>query len=199
MYLKKNVFLLMITCLLSTATACQEEDTDDNTGDPEGSEKESSDFSTYTGRGSRDCQEWQFSICEYVYVTCDFGTASREKCEEQYGSMSCKSDETALACAKTFQEGNCASPPTSCDFDTIADPEPAIQGCNAVLTAECDRWLSCGLADSMDDCMEELASSQSCEDAIGLAPWYEDCLEKMQNRGCADLPPEGCDGLIIGG
>jgi hypothetical protein len=189
MRITSMILLLGTPAIALPLTSC------DDDGQSEDSEK--SGLAEYKGRGSEACQAWQYSICEYLFDTCNLGNGTRAQCEQQYGSMVCLSDQTATTCAEAFQNADCTSPPLACDFDTVVDPQPAIDGCNAVIEAECARWLDCDMTDTVESCREEMSGTYNCDDAMGLAPWYEECLEKIDNRGCADLPPEGCDGLIL--
>jgi hypothetical protein len=43
----------------------------------------------------------------------------------------------------------------------------------------------------------DLGGEFDCDQAVGLASWFEDCLENAKNRGCSEFPPDDCDGMIM--
>jgi hypothetical protein len=67
-----------------------------------------------------------------------------------------------------------------------------------LLDAECERWVTCELAETAALCREELDATYNCDDAVGLKLQYEECLDETRNRGCAEMPSKDCDGVILG-
>lgn len=182
--MRKTTVLFYSIFVMST-TSCEEDEKDKAEG--------------YEGRGSVACQEWQYALCEYAFDTCISQSGTREQCEDQYGSMECLSDESALACAEKFKAAdNCTVSLEGCDFSDIANPQPAADACNEMNRLQCEQWINtCDSTMKIDECLDELEAKVYCDKAIGIDSSYEECLKAIENLDCDDEYPTVCKGVII--
>ncbi len=153
----------------------------------------------YEGRGSKACQTWQYSMCEFAFEQCGMTEGQRAVCEEQYGSIVCLSDEAALACAEDLQSADSCDAViySACHPSVIADPKPAIDGCIAMNRVQCERWIECDNSETMEECMEYLSSTIDCNAAIGLTALYEECIEEIKIQTCTFQLPTVCREVIL--
>ncbi len=153
----------------------------------------------YTGRGSEACQDWQWAICTHAYTKCVDSAKERASCEEQFGGITCLSDDAASDCAADLLSAEKCdmSLYQACGPDVIADRQTAIDGCNALIVAQCERWLTCLDDDTMEECIEDISSMYNCNSAIGLTSTYEDCIDAVGNWGCTEPEPTVCNSVVL--
>ena len=158
-----------------------------------------SDRSDYEGRGSEICQDWQYTLCKFMAEKCGLSDAGRAQCEEQYSSFECVSDTVASECVDAFESASSCDEALyfQCYWQSVADPQPAMDGCDALNTAQCNRVVGCDSSITMDDCLTDLEADVDCSTAVGLSDNYEGCLSAVQDWACVDPAPEVCTGVIL--
>ena len=185
----KRISTTATVCLLLATAGCKD--------DKENSEE--SGLEDYEGRGTEACQEWQYSLCEFMAEKCGLSSEDRSLCEEQYGSFECLSDETALECVDAFQTAETCDEAlySQCDWESIADPQPAIDGCDALNETQCERWIGCDSTSTMETCLAEMTETLDCSTAVGLSASYEECMDAIETWACTDTAPSVCTGVIL--
>jgi hypothetical protein len=153
----------------------------------------------HSGRGTKACQDWQFYYCEYITVRCDFDniSGSFEECLTVHSAMVCLSDDTASECADIFSSVPRCAVPTTCLFDDVVDPEPAIEQCGRFATALCQREIDCGSDISLEGCTDDQSTDIGCRNVIGTALSYEGCMDTIEALSCSDPLPEECENIFI--
>ncbi len=158
-----------------------------------GSNDDSDSTGNTTTSGTEACQSWQRAICDWV-ARCG-GDAT--ECRDQAPAVTCLSDAEAQRCAAGFDSASCSAPPSACDLGDIADPQPAIDGCNAFISALCDRSEECE-AGSHDTCVSTNSSSLDCSTAVGLKPSYDQCMSEISTLACdATMLPDPCRAVVL--
>jgi hypothetical protein len=153
------------------------------------------------GRGSTACHDWQDAVCDYNQK-CQ-GTLNRAQCNDQFQAITCKSDGLAHTCEDAYRNLACkVEPPSTCSAAEVADPKPAQDACSTLIDRFCDRYVTCGTADSKDSCVM-IASTQAfdCSRAIGYTLDFESCLAAIAAADCSSLedpdkPPDPCLDVI---
>jgi len=147
-----------------------------------------------TRRGSEACQRWQDAVCDYFVTKCKSKDMTWESCALHYQSFACLADDQAGECAEAYGDADCGSPPEGCDRASIADPEPAVAGCNQQLDAYCTHLIGClsTSAKTLDECREIQESKFMCDNAVGLYPWFEECLDLLGTLACDENPSGDC-------
>jgi hypothetical protein len=147
-----------------------------------------------TRRGSEACQVWQYAACDYLVTKCKSKELTWETCTLHYQSFACLSDEQATGCAEAYGSADCGSPPEECDRASIVDPKPAVSGCNQQLDAYCTHLIECmsTSAETIEECREIYAPKFSCDNAVGLYPWFEECLDLLGTLACDEEPAGDC-------
>ena len=145
------------------------------------------------GRGTETCRLWQDSICDWA-VRCEAST--RERCDDQFQGVTCKSDEIAGKCASQIDGAQCQSIPSHCGPDVIADPAPAVHACEMIFERFCDRAVECGIANSRQECLR--VERADCSRAFSFTLDYEDCMMEIDQLECdVFLQPALCKRVII--
>ena len=145
-----------------------------------------------TGRGTPACHEWQAAVCDWIVKCPVFGAPS---CNQVKG-ITCKSDAEAVRCASAFRAASCGGPPANCDIPDIADPAPAVKGCNDYKAAACQRLEECQIT-TRDDCLQQI-TSLDCDRAVGIALTYEKCIAEFRTLACSSSgAPASCSGAIL--
>jgi hypothetical protein len=147
------------------------------------------------GRGTAACHEWQRAYCDFA-TRC--ASADAAGCQDDASSITCKSDQAALDCAKKLDDVNCGAvtaDDVACDLAGMADPAPAVKGCNDFVTATCKFAARCGTSDS--DCRAQVATKVDCSKAIGIGLSVEQCLSELDKLSCSvSSAPESCKGIV---
>src|SRR4051794_33268132 len=89
--------------------------------------------------GDTPCERWQYSMCRLA-SRC---SADEQACLEQYESFACGSARKAETCAEQLSEAECGSAPVSCDYQQVADPLPAVAGCERYVKRVCQSAAAC--------------------------------------------------------
>ena len=150
---------------------------------------ESNDPQTPAGRGTAACNVWQGALCKWA-TQC--GTLDLTQCNDQVTAVSCKSDQEADRCATGFSSASCTSPPSGCDIRDMADPAPAIAGCNAFQTALCDRSEECDPG-SRANCLTQAQTVLDCSTVIAAKLALDQCMREVPTMSCeAPALPASC-------
>ncbi len=146
------------------------------------------DEEDYVGRGSEACQSWQSAVCDRV-ERCETSEPAGRDCEVHYGSFVCRSDEIAQECADAYADAGCSDPPEECGIAEVVNPKPAVEGCLALLEAYCRNFVACELprAATQEDCLEAYGENFICDNAVGLYPWFEECLDRVPQLPCGEV------------
>jgi hypothetical protein len=170
-----------------------------------------SDDRSDQGRGTEACRIWQDAVCDHAFDKChDQSFQTREQCDQQYQSFTCKNDKQATQCAAVFDAAACnGNPEKDCNFDSVANPAPAESACTSFVQAFCQRYVDCGNGTLVDDCVSMAAHMFDsatkpvfdCSRAIGYRLEFEACLKAVASEACDKLdpsaPPVPCDNVII--
>jgi hypothetical protein len=151
-------------------------------------------------RGSDACHAWQRAICDYA-AKC--GTLVQCDCIAQARAITCASDDEATRCTQALASAACTatSELSGCDLVDMADPAPAIAGCQAYVSAFCSAGERCG-GDTASDCeataMGSGTSQIDCNNAIGVQPSLDQCLSELETVSCsAASAPKSCDHALL--
>jgi hypothetical protein len=184
-------YLASMLALGALATGCHGGDDDDaapHCGAPAGA------------RGTSECQRWQVAICDYAEKC---GTLAQCTCITQASSLACKSEAEATRCADLLPSAACGdSALASCDLAEMADPAPAVAGCQQFLSAYCDLEVSCGISATKDACltsnMGSGADQVDCTRVIGLSTTFDQCLADIPGVSCqASSAPASCKNVLL--
>lgn len=174
--------LAALTCLSALVLAGCPDDSDGAGGSP-------------PGRGSAACQDWQDAICAFAADECS--SLTRQRCDEQFKGVTCRSDSAATDCANAFNTATCMAVPPACDLSDIADPAPAQQACETLAARVCERQMECDAATTIESCRAALLMALPCDTAIAYTLDYESCLTAIDTISCtATELPEVCVGAI---
>jgi hypothetical protein len=145
------------------------------------------------GRGTATCHEWQSALCGWYGMCLMPGV---ETCN-QIKSIACKSDTEAQRCATALRAASCIAPPANCDVRDLADPAPAKKACEDFGAAFCKRSDECQPG-SRDACLQEVESSLTCSEFIGVALTFEQCLAEVPKFSCtAPNTPDVCKAILL--
>jgi hypothetical protein len=148
------------------------------------------------GRGSESCRVWQDAACDHFADACH--AVSRMTCDEQYQSVTCRSDKVANNCTKMLRSVSCGGASPDCLLSGVADPDPAQAACNDLVDSFCGRSVECGLSTDMQGCVDSSASLVQCSRAVGYQLNFEACLDDIAKADCSALTlPQSCDSVII--
>jgi hypothetical protein len=165
--------------LLVLAAACGDDDDGDDSG---------------PGRGSAACQDWQDAICDFASGECR--ALDRATCDDNFKSVTCNSDARATECSNAFNSGSCMAPPPNCDLSDLADPAPARQACEQLLSRLCTHVVDCGMATEAA-CLQEARTAVDCSRAIGHSLGFEACIAEIDTLACTVVAlPDACDDVI---
>ena len=79
----------------------------------------------------------------------------------------------------------------------MADPAPAIQACNQLISTLCTKWSTCPGGVPVDQCVATESSTVNCSAAIGYTLGYEKCMADIQANDCNTASfPATCDGVV---
>jgi len=148
------------------------------------------------GRGSEACRIWQDAVCDHFADECD--AVDRSVCDEQYQSVTCRSDEVARSCTRMLRGADCGEARPDCLIDGVANPEPAQAACDSLVESFCERSTVCGVSTSKQSCLDSSSNLIQCGRAVGYQLSFESCLEEIPNIDCSILQlPEPCDDVIV--
>jgi len=137
------------------------------------------------------CERWRESICRYA-DDCDIDV---DRCREQYAEFECRTDEVATRCADVFLSATCSERPKNCDFDAVADLEPAVRGCERYLRDACQSAFSCQVVTDEAQCTAEV--DIDCARAVSLGARFEDCIRDIADIDCsAWVLPATCEDVV---
>jgi hypothetical protein len=149
-----------------------------------------------TGRGSEECHVWQDAACDHFADRC--GALPRDICDEQYQSVTCRSDAVAKTCAAELKTAACGAATADCLIDSVADVQPATDACNSLFERFCERSTTCGASDSMDMCLADPNMTMLCLKAVGFRLDFEKCLDEIDMAACESFSlPQICSDVII--
>jgi len=144
------------------------------------------------GRGTAECQTWKTALCDYE----DRCSPSTSTCRSTAPAVACKSDQLASDCAIKLRTASCSTPPSGCALLDLADPAPAITGCNRYAPALCSSDYTCGVTAAQ--CEAQIAAQLDCSKAIGLEPLFEQCLTDVKVLTCGtQAQPDSCNGAVL--
>ena len=148
------------------------------------------------GRGTEACREWQDAACDHFADAC--GAVDRKTCDQQYQSVTCRSDKVAQQCSRMLHSVSCGQASADCLLSDVANPDPAQQACEDLAESYCERTVKCGLADDKQACIDQSASLLPCSRAVGYQLGFETCLADIDKADCSALTlPQSCDSVII--
>ena len=148
------------------------------------------------GRGSEACRVWQDAACDHFADTCH--AIDRTTCDEQYQSVTCRSDKVAENCTNMLESVSCGGASPDCLLGGVADPNPAQAACKDLVENFCERSVECGLSSDMQGCVDSSASSVQCGRAVGYQLNFETCLDDISKIDCSALTlPQSCASVII--
>jgi hypothetical protein len=172
------------------AAACGDDDGTDGTGGTDGPGNDSG-----PGRGSAACQDWQDAVCDFAVGECR--RLDRATCDDNYKSVTCNSDARASECSNALNSATCTSPPASCDLTDLADPAPAQQACDQLLTRLCGHVVECGMIADVAACRQQVNAGIDCTRAVAHSVRFEDCLDAVETLSCMIVAlPDICDDVI---
>lgn len=148
------------------------------------------------GRGSESCRVWQDAACDHFADECE--AVDRALCDQQYQSITCRSDKVADKCTKMLRAASCGSASPDCLLSGVADPDPAHAACEELADRFCERALECGLARDKQPCVDSATSVLVCERAVGFQLGFEKCLKDVDKADCTALVmPPSCEAVIV--
>lgn len=148
------------------------------------------------GRGTESCRVWQDTACDHFADAC--GAVDRTTCDQQYQSVTCRSDKIAQSCATMLRSVSCGGASPDCLLGGVADPDPAQAACTELAESFCERSVACGFESDKQACSESSASFLPCTRAVGFQLSFETCLEDIEKSDCSALRlPASCDSVII--
>jgi hypothetical protein len=148
------------------------------------------------GRGSESCRIWQDTACDHFADAC--GAVDRAICDQQYQSVTCRSDKLAQSCTKMLRSVTCGGASPDCLLGDVADPDPAKAACTDLADSFCERSVECGFESDKQACLDSTASFLPCSRAVGFQLSFETCLGDIEKADCSALTlPLSCDSVII--
>jgi hypothetical protein len=148
------------------------------------------------GRGTESCRIWQDAACDHFADACN--AVDRALCDQQYQSVTCRSDKVANNCTKMFRSASCGSASPDCLLGGVADPDPAQAACEELADRFCERALECNLASDKQPCVDSATSVLVCDRAVGYQLSFERCLKDIDKADCSALVmPPSCDSVIV--
>ena len=148
------------------------------------------------GRGSEACRIWQDAVCDHFADEC--GAVDRGVCDQQYQSVTCRSDQVADRCTDMLRSADCGEAKQECLIDGVANPEPAQAACDSLVESFCERSTMCGVSASMQSCLDSSSMLVQCGRAVGYQLTFETCLEEIPSIDCEVLQlPAPCDDVIV--
>ena len=148
------------------------------------------------GRGSESCRVYQDAACDHFADFC--GAVDRATCDEQYQSVTCRSDKVADRCTKMLRSVSCGNASADCLLGDVADPDPAQAACEDLADSYCERTVECGFASDKQACVDDSASLLPCARAVGYQLGFERCLADIGKADCSALTlPPSCDSVIV--
>jgi hypothetical protein len=148
------------------------------------------------GRGTETCRVWQDAACDHFADAC--GAVDRVTCDQQYQSVTCRSDKVAANCTKMLRSVDCGGASPDCLLSGVADPNPAQAACEDLADSFCARSVECGLELDMEVCLTSSSNVLPCARAVGFQLSFETCIDDIDNADCSALAlPLSCDSVII--
>jgi hypothetical protein len=148
------------------------------------------------GRGTESCRVYQDAACDHFADFC--GAVDRATCDQQYQSVTCRSDKVADQCTKMLRSVSCGQASAQCLLGDVADPDPAQAACEDLADSYCERTVECGFASDKQACVDDSASLLPCARAVGYQLGFEACLADIGKADCSALTlPPSCDSVII--
>ncbi len=143
---------------------------------------------------SATCLQFQKSFCDWDADKCKAET--RAVCDNGFQSLYCISDASAKACTDALATAGCGATPTACK--SVADPAPAIDDCNQLISHYCSAAERCGKG-SKSDCTAAVAPTLHCEATLGASPSIGVCFSALDALDCAAIGtglPAACKGVV---
>lgn len=148
------------------------------------------------GRGSESCRVWQDAACDHFADSCS--AVDRDICDQQYQSVTCRSDKVADSCTKMLRSVPCGGASPDCLLSGVADPDPAQAACEELADRFCDRSIECGFAREKQACLDSSTNFLPCTRALGYQLNFEKCLKDIDKADCSALTlPPSCDSVIV--
>ena len=148
------------------------------------------------GRGSETCRIWQDAVCDHFSDDCGF--VNRRICDDQYQSVTCRSDDVARKCTERLESADCGDTKPDCLIEGVANPEPAQAACDSLVHSYCERSTACGASPNMQSCVDDSTELVQCGKAVGYQLSFETCLEEIPNIDCDLLElPAPCSDVIV--